>query len=202
VLSERSAPVATRRRWGAGAFVAIAALLLIVAGAFALLGDGGDDPKSDNADQKPKATATRSPERTATAEPTASATATAAPTEAPATATPDSGNGKDKGKGKGKDKPSDVPGDDAAALQLQAYNLNKAGRPADALPLAQKAVELCKGSTELTCAYALFEYAKALRLTGDPESAIAVLEERQQRFPDNQPDVVAAELEKARAAAG
>ena len=61
----------------------------------------------------------------------------------------------------------------------------------------------CAGSTAVSpCAYALFEYAKALRLTGDPASAVAVLEERIQRFPDNQPGTVQAELQRARAAAG
>ena len=48
----------------------------------------------------------------------------------------------------------------------------------------QKAVKRCEGSTAVSpCAYALFEYAKALRLTGNPQAAIAVLEERKQRFP-------------------
>jgi Tetratricopeptide repeat len=52
------------------------------------------------------------------------------------------------------------------------------------------------------CAYALYEYARALRLTGNPAGAIAALEERMQRFPDNQPGAVQAELERAREAAG
>ena len=52
------------------------------------------------------------------------------------------------------------------------------------------------------CAYALFEYARALRLTGDPQGAIAALQERKQRFPDDQPEAVAKELALAREAAG
>ena len=39
-------------------------------------------------------------------------------------------------------------------------------------------------------------------MTGDPEGAIAVLEERKQRFPDDQPDAVERELALAREAAG
>ena len=94
-------------------------------------------------------------------------------------------------------------GNDAVALQRQAFELNSAGQPARALPLAKKAVELCQGSNQVSpCAYALFEYARALRLTGDPQSAIAVLQERQQRFPDDQPKVVAKELKAAQKAAG
>ena len=81
------------------------------------------------------------------------------------------------------------------ALQLRAFELNNGGDPGRALKAAQKAVRLCEGSTAVDpCAYALFEYARALRLTGDPQGAIAALEERQQRFPDNQPGAVAEEL--------
>ena len=93
-------------------------------------------------------------------------------------------------------------GNDPAALPLQAYNLNNAGDHQQALAYAQKAVERCQGSSELTCAYALYEYARALRLTGNPEAAIAALEERKARFPDNQPDAVEKELALAREAAG
>ena len=39
-------------------------------------------------------------------------------------------------------------------------------------------------------------------MTGDPQAAIAALEERKQRFPDNQPDAVERELALAREAAG
>jgi hypothetical protein len=64
-------------------------------------------------------------------------------------------------------------------------------------------VRACEGSTAVSpCAYALFEYAKALRLTGNPQAAIAALEERKARFPDNQPGAVEQELALAREAAG
>ena len=86
-------------------------------------------------------------------------------------------------------------GNDPAALQLRAFELNNSGDAGQALTFARKAVRLCEGSTAVDpCAYALFEYARALRLSGDPQGAIAALEERQQRFPDNQPGAVAQEL--------
>jgi TolA-binding protein len=52
------------------------------------------------------------------------------------------------------------------------------------------------------CGYALFELAKAQRGTGDPEAAIKTLEERLQRYPDDQRAAVEAELRRARADAG
>jgi eukaryotic-like serine/threonine-protein kinase len=175
-----------RRGWGAGALIALAALLLLVAGAVALM-SGGDDPPAERpaARDEPRATATpdetAAPEETATAEPTAEPTEepTAEPTQEPA-----------------------AEGDDPAELQLEAYELNQAGRHQEALPVAARAVELCQGSTAIDpCAYALFEYGRALRLTGDPEGAISVLEERKQRFPGDQPQAVNAELKLARQAA-
>ncbi len=186
---------APRRRWSAGALVALAALLLGVVAAVALLSGGGDSEQP--ARQEPKATAT--PERTSTPEestPTPTPTATATPEP---TAEPEQGNGK----AKGKEKQSSVPGEDPTALQVQAFNLNNAGQAEEALPYAQKAVELCAGSTAIDpCAYALYEYARSLRMTGDPEGAIAALEERKQRFPGDQPEAVERELTLAREAAG
>ena len=193
-------PGGSRRGWGAGALMALAALLLIAAGATALMiTGGGDDPPADPARDEPRATAT--PQETATPEPTPTTTpeptATPEPTQE---ATPEPQNGKPKKPRKGN---SGAAGNDPAQLQLQAYNLNRAGQPQQALPYAQKAVQLCEGSTDVNpCAYALFEYAKALRLTGDPQGAIAALEERKQRFPDNQPGAVEKELALAREAAG
>jgi serine/threonine-protein kinase len=190
------------RRFGAGAVIALAALLLVVAGAVALLSGGGDDPPEQTAEREPTATRTAeaTPERTKTPEPTPTATPTETATPEPtAEATPEP---KPKPEKKAKKVKTGGAGNDPAALQLQAYNLNNAGDPEQALGYAQKAVDLCKGSTDVTCAYALYEYARALRMTGDPQGAIAALEERKARFPDNQPGAVEAELARARAAAG
>jgi hypothetical protein len=180
-----------RRGFGLGALVAIAALLLLVAGAVALL-SGGDDPGTQpTAREEPTATATATPEETAAPEETATEEPTAEPTEEPTqepTAEPT-------------EEPA-APSGNAADLQLQAYELNQAGRHAEALPVAAQAVEQCQGSNEVNpCAYALFEYARALRMTGDPQGAINVLQERKQRFPGDQPEAVNEELRLAREAA-
>jgi hypothetical protein len=210
VLGDRTPPPARpaaasrspRRGWGVGALLGLAALLLLVAGAVALMSGGGDDPGTERgARDEPRATAT--PGETATPEQTETATPDAT-AEPPPPEEQQPGNGNGKGKGKGKEKKSDeVAGGDAGALQLQAYELNNSGRPDEALGYAEQAVELCKGSNAVSpCAYALFEYARALRMTGKPDEAIKVLEERQERFPDDQPDAVERELALAREAAG
>ena len=190
---------APRRRFGAGALIALAALLLVVAGAVALATSGGGEDPNATAQREPTATATpeRTAEATATPEETATAEPTAEATPEPTTeATPEPAPEK-------KVKTRGVPGNDPAALQLQAFELNNAGDHAEALKYAQKAVQRCQGSTAVSpCAYALFEYAKALRLTGNPQAAIAALEERKQRFPGNQPAAVEQELQLAREAAG
>jgi tetratricopeptide (TPR) repeat protein len=185
-----------RRGWGVGAVIALAALLLLVAGAVALM--SGDDPGTEPSAREeptPTATATATPEETAAPEETATPEPTPEPT-AEATAEPQDPKPKKK-------KNDDGLGNDPAQLQLQAFELNNAGQHEQALAPAQRAVELCQGSGDVDpCAYALFEYARALRLTGDPNGAIAALEERKQRFPDNQPGAVEEELALARQAAG
>jgi hypothetical protein len=191
-----------RRGWGAGALVAIAALLLVVAGAVALVtGGGGEDPSDrPTAQSTPEATRTATPDATRTPEPT--------PTEAPATATPTPTASPEPTETPEAEAPPEGEGgrgvgNDPAALQLRAFELNNAGDHKGALKFAEKAVKLCEGSTAVSpCAYALYEYARALRLTGNPAAAIAVLEERMRRFPDNQPGTVRQELERAREAAG
>ena len=191
------------RRWSAGALIALAALLLVVAGAVALLTSGGDDnPKGDGtAQREPERTRTPDATSTPTATPTAeepTATPTPTPTEEPAQVAPPTEKPKKPKKEKG-----GAPGNDPAALQLRAFELNNAGDHEQALAFAQKAVQLCEGSDAVSpCAYALFEYAKALRLTGNPTAAIAALEQRKARFPDNQPAEVEKELALAREAAG
>jgi hypothetical protein len=174
--------------------VALAALLLVVAGAVARVSGGGDPKSGGSARQQQTPTAT--PDATSTP-------AEETPTATPEPAAPSQDETQGKGKAKGKDKKSAAAGEDPTALQVQAFNLNNAGKPQDALPYAQKAVELCKGSDAVNpCAYALFEYARALRMTGDPQGAIAALEERKQRFPGDQPKAVERELALAREAAG
>jgi serine/threonine-protein kinase len=189
------------RRFGAGAVIALAALLLVVAGAVALFSSGGDDPET-TAEREPAATRTAEPtqEATRTAEPTPEQTSTPEPTPEPTqTPAPETTPEQDQSVRTG----GGGPGQDPTALQLKAFEFNNAGKPDQALKFAERAVRACEGSTAVSpCAYALFEYAKALRLTGNPQAAIAALEERKQRFPDNQPGAVEQELALARQAAG
>ncbi|MEO8690234.1 MAG: hypothetical protein ABI611_18705 [Solirubrobacteraceae bacterium] len=177
----------------AGGLVALALVVLAVV----LLNGGGG---GDNGSQTAKKTATpaakkETKKKTATPTATATATATATPTATPtasATATPTQSSG------------NEPASNDPTQLQLQAYNLNRAGKSADALPVAQKAVRLgCKGSGPVSpCGYALFELAKAQRGTGDAKGAVKTLNERLKRYPDDQRAAVEAELDKAKADAG
>ncbi len=190
---------APRRRSSVAALIAVAALLLVAAGAVALISTGSDDPKAkQTAEPSGTPDKTSTPDATKTPKPTATpeTAATAAPA---ASATPAASKPK---KPKQPQQPPGVTGTDPAALQLQAFNLNNAGQPAQALPYAQRAVELCGDSTDVRCAYALYEYAKALLGTGDSNGAIAALEERKRRFPDNQPGAVEQLLAAAREAGG
>ena len=193
----RAAAADSPRRSGRGAIVAgVIGLLLAAALAFALLSGNGDgDGEQAGSGSTPTATPTAEKKETATptATPTATAEQTAEPTATPtATAEPDQPTG---------DAPA---GNDPAALQLQAFNLNKAGKSEEALPVAQKAVRLgCKGGAGVSpCGYALFELAKAQRGTGDAAAAVKTLEERLQRYPDDQRAAVEAELKRAESDAG
>ena len=203
--SGTTASGAPKRSWGTAALLALALLIVAIAGAAVLIAGGGGDedpgrtagestpaPEKTATPEKtkePEETATATPEATSTPEPTPEPTATAEPTEEP-----DNGNGGGNGNGLG---------NDPAQLQLRAYELNEAGDPAGALRFAERAVQRCEGSTAISpCAYALFEYARALLGTGNPEGAIQALEERKARFPGDQPEAVEQLLQQARDARG
>ena len=77
----------------------------------------------------------------------------------------------------------------------------QAGDYEAAVPVLEEAVAAYpEGSEDLDYAYALFNLGSALRLSGRPEEAIPVLEQRLQ-IP-NQTATVEEELEAARAEAG
>jgi eukaryotic-like serine/threonine-protein kinase len=198
----RAAAAPDRPRRSGRAVGALIAGLAAVAGvvlAFVLLSGDGD---GDKGNQTAKKTAT--PEATKTATATPEATKTATPTPSP-TATPTATATKTATPTPTPERPSgnEPAGNNPAQLQLQAFNLNRAGKSAQALPVAQKAVRLgCKGNASVSpCGYALFELAKAQRGTGDAQGAVKTLEQRLQRYPDDQRAAVEAELKKARAAA-
>jgi eukaryotic-like serine/threonine-protein kinase len=179
---------------GTGALLAavVAALVIVVIGVLLLRGGSGNDDSGNQASdrstptatatpkqEKEKETPTATPEKTETPEPTPTATQTPAPAA-----------GKPKG--------------NAADLQLQAYNLNNAGKSQEALPVAQEAVKKgCKGNAPVSpCGYALYELARAQLATGDAQGAIQSLETRLDRYPDDQRGEVESLLNRAKRQAG
>ena len=161
--------------------------------AFVLLSGGGGD--GDKGNQPAKKTATPEAKKTATPTPTAEKTST--PTPRDRDGHPDRHRRRRRRSEPSGNEPAS---NNPSTLQLQAFNLNKAGKSEEALPVAQKAVRLgCKGNASVSpCGYALFELAKAQRGTGDAKGAVKTLEERLQRYPDDQRAAVEAELKKAR----
>jgi eukaryotic-like serine/threonine-protein kinase len=104
----------------------------------------------------------------------------------------------DGGQGGGSEPASDPAA--GAALNDEGYSLIQQGRHEDAVPVLRRAVRsFPEGTTDINYAYALYNLGNALRLSGRPEQAIPILEERLQ-IP-NQTDTVQAELDVARAAA-
>jgi serine/threonine protein kinase len=89
--------------------------------------------------------------------------------------------------------------EEALALNDEGYALIQAGDPGDAIPKLEAAVRGLEPGT-LNYGYALFNLANAYRLSGQPDKAIPLLEERL-TIPD-QLDEVRAELALARAEAG
>lgn len=88
-----------------------------------------------------------------------------------------------------------------AGLNQQGFELIQAGEYDAAVPVLEEAVaSFPEGSEDLNYAYALFNLGNALRLSGRPEEAIPVLEQRL-AIP-NQTGTVEAELEAARDEAG
>jgi eukaryotic-like serine/threonine-protein kinase len=86
-------------------------------------------------------------------------------------------------------------------LNDQGYAMEQGGDYAGAVPVLRRAVAAFpQGTTDINYAYALFNLAHALRMSGDPAAAIPLLEQRLQW--GDQTDVVQRELDAARAAAG
>ena len=87
-----------------------------------------------------------------------------------------------------------------SSLNEQGYALIQAGEYEAAVPVLEEAVgSFPEGTEDLNYAYALFNLGNALRLSGRPEDAIPVLEQRL-RIP-NQTQTVQRELNAARAEA-
>ncbi|MDX6589346.1 MAG: eukaryotic-like serine/threonine-protein kinase [Solirubrobacterales bacterium] len=87
-----------------------------------------------------------------------------------------------------------------STLNEEGYALIQAGQYGQAVPLLDEAVRAFPpGTQDINYAYALFNLGNALRLSGRPEEAVPVLEERL-RIP-NQVGTVTEELEAARSEA-
>ena len=171
-----------------------AALLVVVLGFLLLKGNDGDKGNQASKTTTPTATATAKKKETPSPTPTATKTETPAPT-ATATKTPKPP----------KPKPSaPAAGGSATQLQVEAYNLNNAGKYDAALPVAQQAVlKGCVGDAKVSpCGYALYELGRAQLGTGDAAGAVATLNQRLQRFPDDQRPTVQKLLKKAQKEAG
>ena len=176
----------TRRRSAAFPIGIAAGLLLVGAIVAVALSMGGDDDSNDGRDgprvvAQRRVTTTQTTNEPAPEEP--------APEEDPPTAgTPVASGGDDPALG--------------TQLNDKGYALLQAGDAAAALPKLEGAVAAFpEDSTDINYAYALFNYAQALRLTGDPASAIQLLEKRL-AISDEQVPTVQAELAEAQAAAG
>ena len=195
-----------RRRSPVGVLAAVAALLAAAVAAALIIGSGGNGNGGNDGGgsgaQKAQSTATAEPTRTSTpeatrtAEPTTTSTpeptstSTPEPTPTPtSTSTPDGGGSGGSG------------GRSPTALNDDGFQLMQAGNYAEAVPVLRRAVTACGDSGDLVCQYALFNLGSSLYRSGDAAGAIPVLEQRLQRFPDNQPGAVRKELKAARKAA-
>ena len=98
----------------------------------------------------------------------------------------------------------------ATELEAQGHGLLEDGRYGDAVPLLKRAVlatgetlSACLEPASTTCltyAYALYDLGRAVRLSGEPQEAVPILERRLQI--DNQRSVVVAQLQLAREGMG
>jgi eukaryotic-like serine/threonine-protein kinase len=170
---------------------ALVAVLLVVAGAIAALTNGGSDkgtapvvpakqepaktPKKEKKKTESSApTQTQQPAQTQTQQQTTPTQPSSQTTPAPASGSP-------------------------AQMQLQAHNLINQGKYDEAIALDKQVVAKGPG-IGVTYAYALYDLGHALRVSGHPDQAIPILEQRLKI--NNQRGVVKAELEKAKKEAG
>lgn len=173
----------------------LAALVLGVGAAVVIASTGGDDDRGKGATTVAKKEKKKPVPETSTTE-TSTVTEATTSTVPVEPATPDPKPAKD-----------DVVAGDTdpargAELNNEGFALLQQGDVEGALPKLQEAVSLFpEDSTEIDYAYALFNYAQALRLSGDPADAIPLLEKRLS-FSDFRVDDVKAELTAAQKAAG
>ena len=201
-----AAPAHTRSGGRRGRLGAVAAILGLLAAALVAAvvvlgggdGDGGDANPRKQASKNARDGRGQESQR-ARSQPAAEAkesAGAAAATEEPAAEEPEA-----------TEEPAVVPtsseADPSRGAQLneEAFALIQAEEYEAAVPLLEEAVSsFPEGSEDVNYAYALFNLGNALRLSGRPDEAIPVLEQRL-AIP-NQTETVEAELEAARAEAG
>ena len=171
----------SRRR--TGRVIALAALLVAIAGVSALALDG-----LGGSTQPARHTASAPPKRTATTHASAAKPKTAAATNAPAqsssSTTPTT--------------PAPTP-PTAEQLQLAGHNELAAGNYPQAIATLRKAIQAADPSSN-TYAYGLYDLGVALLKSGDPAAAVPILEQRL-KIP-NQTPVVQQTLNEALQASG
>ncbi|HET7416276.1 MAG TPA: serine/threonine-protein kinase [Solirubrobacterales bacterium] len=169
-------------RWGAAAAI-LGVLAAVLVTAVVLL--GGDDPKGDAAKSAQKAKQAKA--QKARPETKKEAPEAEEPASAPEPKPVSESSASDSASG--------------AELNEQGYALIQSGEYEAAVPVLEEAVgSFPEGSEEVDYAYALFNLGNALRLSGHPEEAIPILEQRL-AIP-NQTETVERELEEARSEAG
>src|SRR5215207_2027979 len=178
----------TRR--GGWLLPALACIGVLLAGGVWLASSGGGGESGKSAKRTTGARQAADDQRAgrpSTTSPAAAQTIPTTPAAAPAAAPPSAS-------------PSN-PDATGAELNAEGYSLIQQGRYAEAIPVLRSAVaSFPQETTDLNFAYALFNLGHALRMAGQPEAAIPILEQRLQ-IPD-QTETVQAELDAARAAAG
>jgi eukaryotic-like serine/threonine-protein kinase len=196
-----------RARHRTGRVAALGALAIVALGVAALIWllPGGSSSNSTNADHASNNAAVTPPARPhkhhhtrahkQTVTDSQSATSTAPPppasttaTTAPNTAAPSSSTAP----------PSTAP-PSPSALQLQGHDQMLAGTYPEAIATLRRALQAAPPGS-LTYAYTLYDLGRSLLLSGDPNDAIGVLEQRL-RIP-NQTGVVRETLDQALRAAG
>ncbi len=178
----REPPRRRTRPWLALALVS--AIVAVAAATVALLAASGGDE-----DGAPGAGAGTSERRTEQPQADAQATQPATPAPEEAEPAPEEPAAPDTSAASGPD------------LNAQGFELMRAGRFEEAVPVLQQAVATWpEDSRDLEYAYALFNLGKSLTEAGDPEAAIPYLEKRL-TFEDQQ-KTVEKELKRALKAAG
>ena len=191
-------------RWGAAA--ALLGLLAVLAVVAVVAFGGGDDGKKAGSGkaasaQQQSGKGKKAKQASANAAAGAGAAAGATESSEAAAESPETAEAPEAEAPEPVSEASGADPETGAGLNQQGFELIQAGEYDAAVPVLEEAVaSFPEGSEDLNYAYALFNLGNALRLSGRPEEAIPVLEQRLE-IP-NQTETVEAELEAARAEAG